>query len=350
MESSQSTVRDNVKEGRIERLLPLLRAHGRCPTSFLCLNPDLTIYQAGGTEGFLAYGSTSQSNAILGEPVCPPSETSDLLRSFVGFSADEGSDVVSMPVTQEARPHYEESGFESLWVGSEAVVDLSSLSLEGPRYRNLRHGVGHAKRAGVTVDLLAGESLDRRTLAKEFQRISRDWLKSRKTGSLSFIVGKPFMPGYEACRHFVAKTERGLETFAVFYPIFPSHGAYLDLTRRRLDSPRGAMDLLLWKAFRRLSEEGFRRVYMGMVPRAPSEHSFDQRDKAMKAALRYLDAIYPMTTERFFKSKFGPTWEPRFILFHPKVNLRGILALFRLIWPGGVPSIVRHKLARLGAS
>ncbi|MFQ5910208.1 MAG: phosphatidylglycerol lysyltransferase domain-containing protein [Thermoplasmata archaeon] len=342
--------RDDMDEGRKERLLPLLRAHGRCPTSFLCLNPDLSIYRPAGAEGFLAYGSTSQANVILGEPISPPSEASDLLSTFVRFSADEGRDVVSMPVTEDGRHHYEEAEFEGLAFGSEAVVDLASLSLEGPRYRNLRHGVSHATRAGVTVGKLAAESLDRRTLAKEFQLISKDWLKSRKTGSLSFIVGKPFMPGYEACQHFVARTKRGLEAFAVFYPVYPSREVYLDLTRRRLDSPRGTMDLLLWKAFRHLSREGFRRVYMGMVPRSFLEHPQDLRDRAMRAAFRYFDVLYPMTTERFFKSKFGPTWEPRFSLFHPRVNLRSILALFRLIWPGGIQSIVRHKLARLDAS
>ncbi len=124
----------------------------------------------------------------------------------------------------------------------------------------------------------------------------------------------------------------------------------MDLTRRRLDSPRGTMDLLLWKAFRHLSQEGFRRVYMGMVPRALWEHPQDLRSMAMKTAFRHFGLLYPMETERFFKNKFGPTWEPRYSLFYPRIRLRGMLALFRLIWPGGISGIVRHKLARLSAS
>ncbi len=350
MKLSRPDARADLAEGRKERLLPLLRAHGRCPTSFLCLNPDLSIYRPADAEGFLAYGSTPQANVILGEPVCPPSSVTDLLSTFVRFSADEGRDVVSVPVTEEGRPHYEEVEFEGLPSGSEAVVDLSSLRLEGPRHRNLRHGLNHATRAGVRVERLASESLDRTTLAGEFRAISQDWLKSRKTGSLAFIVGKPFMPGYEACQHFIARTGRRLEAFAIFYPVYPTREVYMDLTRRRLDSPNGTMDLLLWEAFRHLSQEGFRRVYMGMVPNMPWENPQALRDLAMKAAFPYFDLLYPVETERFFKNKFAPTWEPRFSFFHPGVSLRSMLAVFRLLWPGGLAGIIRHKFARLEAS
>ena len=51
-----------------------------------------------------------------------------------------------------------------------------------------------------------------------------------------------------------------------------------------------------------------------------------------------------MRTEFFFKDKFATSWEPRFACFYPRRTLRGLLAVYKALWPDGVAGILRHKL------
>src|SRR3989442_10070135 len=69
---------------REEQVLPLLREHGRSPTSFLSLHREKSIFQT--ARGCLAYRATRFGDVVLGEPIAGPSDTRTLLREFVARS------------------------------------------------------------------------------------------------------------------------------------------------------------------------------------------------------------------------------------------------------------------------
>lgn len=329
--------------GREEELLPLLRAHGRSPTSFLCLHPQTSIYRS--SRGCLAYRSTRFADVVLGEPITDPSRAGALLRDFARDARSRDQSVVAFPVTSEGLRAYRVAGFQPMECGSEAVTDLGRFRPDGPRRANVRRSARHASRAGVFVETIPPGSTDVIRLARDFHDITEDWLRSRKTGPLSFIVGEPVLPGFRECRYFLARTSGRVEAFAIFYPVYPERAVYMDITRRRRDSPNGTMDLLLSEAFRTLASESVRRAYLGMVPCVLSPEAPRTLESAiMRIAFRRLNGMYPMRTEFFFKDKFATSWERRFVCFHPRKSLRSMLAVYAALWPHGIPSILRHKL------
>ncbi len=335
-------------EDRIARLLPLLRANGRCPTSFLGLGPDMEAKFTREGTGFVAYRRGRRADVILGDPVCPTREAATLLRSFADRSRPRT--VAAVAVTEMGAASYREAGYQGLVAGAEAVVNLGSFSLTNPRQNNVRRSARHAEQAGVAVEEIDTNLLTTNGFAEEFQRITSEWLRTRRTGLFSFIVGSPFMTGWDLCWHFVARSSRGIEGFAIIYPIFPTRAAYLDITRRRPDAPNGTMDLLLSTAFRQLRQEEVSKVYLGMIPCAPTEgDDRGARGLLMRLAFSRMDALYPMQTEYFFKRKFATQWEPRYAFFSPRLSLSGLHAIYRSLWPGGTSEILRHKFSERAA-
>lgn len=294
--------------------------------------------------GFVAYRRGRRADVILGDPVCPTPEAATLLRSFAERSRPRT--VAAVAVTEVGAPSYLEAGYEGFVAGAEAVVNLESFSLTNPRQKNVRRSARHAEKAGVAIEEIDADLLATNGFAEEFQRITSEWLRTRRTGLFSFIVGLPFMQGWDLCWHFVARSGRGIEAFVIIYPIFPTRAAYLDITRRRPDAPNGTMDLLLSTAFYRLRREGVSRVYLGMIPCASTED--DDRGALgllMRLAFSGMDALYPMQTEYFFKRKFATRWEPRYAYFSPRLSLSGLHAIYRSLWPGGTSEILRHKIS-----
>jgi phosphatidylglycerol lysyltransferase len=328
---------------REEEVLPLLREHGRSPTSFLSLHLEKSIFQT--ARGCLAYRATRFGDVILGEPIARPTDARPLLREFVARSRRQ---TVAVAVTPTGASVYEDVGFQTTECGSEAVTELVGFSLDDPRHRNARRGARHASRAGLFVEAIPPGSRDALRLAPDFAGITEDWLRSRKTGHLGFIVGDPFLPGFQECWYFLARTAERIEGFAMFYPVYPERAVYMDITRRRTDSPNGTMDLLLTQAFRTLAGSGVRRAYLGMVPCVLSREVPPTIETAlMQVAFQRLNGLYPMRSEHFFKDKLATRWDPRFAAFHPHRSLRGMLAVYEALWPDGAAGILRHKLRPL---
>ena len=328
---------------REEHVLPLLREHGRSPTSFLSLSPEKSIFRT--PRGCLAYRATRFGDVILGEPIAGPSDARPLLREFVARARRR---TVAVAVTPAGASVYEDAGFQMTECGSEAVTELTGFSLDDPRHRNARRSARHASRAGVFVQAIPPGSRDALRLAPDFAGITEDWLRSRKTGHLGFIVGDPFLPGFQECWYFLARTAVRIEGFAIFYPVYPERAVYMDITRRRTDAPNGTMDLLLTQAFRTLAMSGVRRAYLGIVPCVLSAEVPATIETAlMRVAFQRLNGLYPMRTEHFFKDKLATGWEPRFAAFHPRRSLRGMLAVYQALWPDGAAGILRHKLRPL---
>src|SRR3989475_10296192 len=148
---------------REEQVLPLLREHGRSPTSFLSLHPEKSIFKPAG--GCLAYRATRFGAVVPGEPIAGPSDARTLLREFVARSRRR---TVAVAITPAGAPAYEDAGFQTTECGSEAVTELVGFSVDDPRHRNARRSARHASRAGVFVETIPPGSRDVLRLAADF--------------------------------------------------------------------------------------------------------------------------------------------------------------------------------------
>jgi len=59
------------------------------------------------------------------------------------------------------------------------------------------------------------------------------------------------------------------------------------------------------------------------------------------------EIFYPAKSEYFFKKKYATDWEPFYIFYYPRLNIRIFLAIINAIYNGGIAGLFVHKLKLL---
>lgn len=176
-------------------------------------------------------------------------------------------------------------------IGDEAIIDLVSLTLEGPRMAKLRHEVSRGRRNGVRITILPDAEVrddDRRAM----RGLTTMGVERRRLGEMGFSVGRrddaPAVPTTVALAH---SATGELVAYASWLWLPAARGIALDAMRRRADAPGGTMELLLYTSMQQFKAD------------------------ASWASLGLAPAGGPSATSlTAFKAKFLPRWEPRYMV------------------------------------
>jgi len=137
--------------------------------------------------------------------------------------------------------------------------------------------------------------------------------------------------------------------FIVLRPTGSDGGWMLDVMRRARGGVPGAVEACLVTAIEALGEIGVQRLSLGLAPLSgldPSSGPLAERILARGA--RLVRPVYDHEGLAFFKGKFAPTWEPRYLAVPGWVSLgTAVIALLRLHLGGGWPNVVRSVAAGL---
>src|SRR5262249_31476822 len=109
--------------------------------------------------------------------------------------------------------------------------------------------------------------------------------------------------------------------------------ATIDLMRRVEDAPNGVMDFLLVRLIEHLRDAGYTRFSLGMAPFAAvgTEPDAAALERGIRVLSEHLTRFFSYRGLREFKDKFGPCWEPSYLIYPSEVSLPIItLSLVRL--------------------
>jgi phosphatidylglycerol lysyltransferase len=295
------------------------------------LGHDKLVFEPAGIDGLIAYGLAGRMAVILGDPIGPPRALPGLLAAFV----EQCERLDRIPAVYQAsglgRALLLRAGFEVMRVGHEAVVDLASFDLAGARRRNLRQTVTRAQRGGVTVDWYgAGLPPGSSDLAEQLRGVDRAW---RRWPPLGFTIGclaetdlsrVPIAVAHDPSRRAVA--------FATFAPTGTDGGWVVDLIRRAPDGPPGALEACLVEGARNFRSAGATTLSLGLAPLAGLDvEGRPWRERALGRSARLVRHWYNVPGLAFFKTKFDPRWEPRYVAARSDRDLVGlVVALVRL--------------------
>jgi len=226
---------------------------------------------------YLAYAARAGAAVVLGPGVGPAAALDSLYAEFREESHRRGWRVGFYQVPQAMA---DEFGWgHGYRIGSEAIVDLDGLTLEGPVMAKLRHEVSRARRNGVTVTVIPDAAITTQT-RRAMRGLTEMRIQNRHFGEMGFSVGRnDDVPAGE------------LVAYVTWLSLPAARGVSLDAMRRRADAPGGTMDLLL---------------YTGL------EHF---KGRASWASLGLAPAGGPSACGlSAFKTKFRPVWEPRYMV------------------------------------
>jgi phosphatidylglycerol lysyltransferase len=310
------------------------------------LGPETRRFSLPDREGVLAYGRDGRVAVILGDPIGPEHEAVDVLRAFLLDCEHHDWWPAVYQASAAGLPPLTAAGFVAYRIGLEAVLDLAGFDLAGSRRANLRHTVTRATRGGITVSWYPdGLGVGAGTLASELEAVDAAWRCARRI-PLHFTVSAYQPADLVANPVAVAQDARGaVVAFTTFRPTGADGGWVLDLLRRVTDSAPGAVESCLAAAATGLRQRGAKSLSLGLAPLA----GLDSRhgalvERGLAIGARIIRPAYDVDGLAFFKGKFAPRWEPRYLAVRHRRHLPGVLLALLRLHLGGSRALLRSGL------
>lgn len=319
----------------------LARARAVIATSQLtlanaALMGDKRLLFSDAADAFVMYQIAGRSWVALGDPVGAPGAAEELVWRFREISERHGGDTVFYQVSADCLPLYVDLGLAALKIGEEARVALQDFSLEGPGRAELRQAHRLAQREGASFEILTPDRVAECLPALE--RVSQAWLAAKATAEKRFCVGA-FSETY--LRNFPIAVVRRAGTpvaFAILWTTQMRTELAVDLMRFGPEAPRASMDFLFTELLLWGRAEGYRWFNLGMAPLAGlEEHPLAPAwHRVGNFIFRHGEHFHNFEGLRRYKLKFGPEWEPKYLVARGGIALpRVLLDVSRLI-AGGV--------------
>jgi phosphatidylglycerol lysyltransferase len=330
--------------------LSCLKKYGKNSLSYLSLYDDLLSFR-GAWDGFIAYQKRFHIHVILGDPIVSEESLPQALRDLKESCSSQKVPLCFFCCTNNAVAALKHEGFEGVYIGREAVVDLKKFHVSGKKRASIRSSIHHAERSRLTVEEYRYAVERSSKIENEINTLSREWIYLHGMTELTFAFGHVDFEHYNEIRYFICKQEGNIVGFVSYYPIYGNKSYYLDLTRRGLSSPRGTIDYLIAESFKTLKDEGVEKIYIGFAPL-----SFIELDPQTNSRLvtnlfilfkPFFQFFYPAKSEFFFKDKFATDWEPNYVFYYPRMSIRMLLSLIHTIYEGGIGALLLNKIKSL---
>ena len=186
----------------------------------------------------------------------------------------------------------------------------------GSKRANLRHTITRARKGGVAFRFYpAGiPEPSGHALAPSLIEIDRAW--SAAAGPrLGFTIGQFDPAELDRLAISIATDADGAAiAFATFRPTGIDGGWVLDLLRRAPGGTPGALEGCLAEAATGLRAAGAPTLSLGLAPLAGlDDASAVAEERALARAASLVRRFYDVRGLAFFKNKFDPRWEPRYV-------------------------------------
>ncbi len=324
----------------------LVRAHGNDTLSYFKLRGDQHYFFGRGRRAFVGYRIENGVLLLSGDPVGPDDAIPELLDELRAFADVRGLKLGAVGASERLCPQYERLGLRTIYLGDEAIIDLSRFSLEGRAIRKVRQSVSRLTKAGYRAELHPLAALDPETLAAAQGVLDRgrdgapergfsmamDTLHSDVAGDTLILLARDGQGAIHGVLHFV--------------PCYGSQTVSLSFMRRDPGTPNGLVEFMVVQGVELLRERGLADLSLNFAAFARWMHSPRKRSERLLGKVVTLgNPFFQIESLYRFNAKFFPRWEPRYLVYEGALGLprAGIAAL----WAEG--QLWKPKVRRLGA-
>lgn len=278
--------------------------------------------------GIVAYQRRAGVAIALADPLGPEASRAASVAEFIA-SAEHAGLVPCFfsagAATRDAVP----SGWRSLVVADDTIVDLPGLEFTGKRWNAVRTSLNRAGREEMTFRMtrLADEPWG---IKAQLRAISEMWVGDKGLPEMGFTLGTLDQAEDPEVRVALAISPAGdVDGFLSWLPVYGGAGRVrgwtLDLMRRRDGGFGPVMEFLIGSSARHFSDEGAEIMSLSGAPLA---HEYPPDAGAIAALSDWLagmlEPVYGFQSLHRFKSKFHPRYETMYLLFRDESDLTRI--------------------------
>jgi phosphatidylglycerol lysyltransferase len=348
------TARRCAREER-ERAATVVRAWGHLSTAHFALGRDKSYFWSESGRSLIPYRVAWGVALALADPIGPEDERADVLDAFLAFCRRQDWTVALYQVSGDVRAYGRARSLAAFKIGEDALVELGAFTTSGKVGAPVRSKVARARRGGVTVRIYHQEALPAADFAA-LKRVSAAWLGKRSAANeFGFSMGRFPTDWSPDLLTAVAYDAVGQAcAFVTWTPLYAGNGWALDNMRRHAAAEPGTMDLLLAESIEWARTRGAERVTLGLVPLvgmngAAGGEALPEAVTATRALERLATALHRRglllgnyRSLFFFKDKFQPVWQPRYLVVSDLGRLPHALWALAMVMGGGWRGVARE--------
>ena len=338
-----------------ELLEDLAFRFGRTYDSYLSLEPGRQQFWSRDRSGVVSFVKVGRYLQIGGGLLAAPEDKPALLAELVAWAGQRGLFLSFYNLLDDDLPLLRQHGFQVTKWGEEAVIDLEDCTWHGKAFEWVRRQSNYCQRKGLVIaeyqsDLLSPEEDE--ALLAEMHEVAAEPLKSRpQHADVRFVEGAFDPEHLGRKRLFVARSEGGegrVEGLLVCNPAEDGRMWAFELYRHRNDAVRGTVAFLMHHVSQLMREEGVAQVSMCLIPGQgcgqPQPGDSAMTRWGLLIGSRYCSFLFDTAGVAYFKSRFRPRYEDRYIGAWPRQTVGSAWAFVRAL---GVLDIDCGKTCRL---
>ncbi len=334
METRQDGLQDGSEYGlnehpRFVDARDLVLKYGWNTTCFQIVNPGIEYWFGPDCRSVVGYVTSGHSRVVAGAPVCPEKSLPEVAAAFEADAREAGLGVCYFGAEARVESLYRESkDHAKVLLGAQPVWHPANWPSIVAGRKSLRAQLNRARNKGVTI---TEWSVERANDNQELRECLREWLATKGLPPLHFVIEPETLRRLDNRRIFVAEHNSRVAAFLVLSPIPDRKGWLTEQFPHVPSAPNGTVELMMDAAIRKLANEGFEYITLGLSPlsRRAKIEPFDN-----PVWLRVLLAWMRKHGQRFynfdgldaFKSKMTPEyWEPVFAISNEPTFSRSTL-------------------------
>ena len=305
----------------LENAKLLVRQYGNSAMDYFKTYSDKMIFNAVDKKSFIAYRISGNFAVVLENPVAENTdEIKYCIQKFEIYCYQNGLKSIYYRVPEESLNAFLSLGKKNLFLGQEAVVDLTAFSLEGGNKKSLRNALKKVSEKGFKATVHIAPIKD--GLLQKIKAVSDEWLMDTERSEIIFSQG--IFVWEELKQQTIITVENAEEKTVAFLNIIPDYakgeGTY-DLIRKTKDAPNGIMDFILVELFHYFKSKNYSAVNLGFAPMSGinDPHTFSER--SMKFAYEKIKSFSHYKGLREFKEKFSPIWHNKYLIYSHDYDL-----------------------------
>lgn len=309
------THQPNITEEELEEAESLLQMHGKGALDYFKTYPDKLIFFSQNRKAFLAYRITGNYAVVLEDPVSPDEENSlSCINEFEKYAFTNGLKSLYYRVPGSSLPLYHSLKKKDLFIGQEAIVDVTEFSLSGGSRRSIRNALNKVRESGYTANILEPPIKDGEL--QKIKLVSDEWL--HYSGRKEIVFSQGMFVWEELKEQVLITIQNSEEKIIAFLNVIsdyaPNEITY-DLIRKTKDAPNGVMDFLLVELFRYAGEKSIRFVNLGFAPMSGMSEPQSFPERSMRFAYEKIRAFTHYRGLRDYKNKFEPAWYDKYLVY-----------------------------------
>lgn len=308
-------LRDSASFWERNKTRRIVGTYGRTTLARLALLEDKSYYFSPSGKSTIAYVPKGRGAIALGDPIGPVEDRKEAILGFQEFCDRNDWYPAFYQTLPDDLEMYSTLGFRVVQIGEAAIVNLKTFTLKGKANQNLRTAINRLKKAGHQVKFyeppLSSE------LMRQMKAVSDEWLQMVQGAEKKFSVGWFDETYLQQSSAIAIHTPDGkISAFANMISA-GDRVVGVDLMRRRTEVENGTMECLFASMLQHCQELGYAEFDLGLSALAgvgEAEKS-GRLEKVLIYLSDHLSKFYNFKGLHSFKDKFGPQWEPRYLVY-----------------------------------